>query len=598
MEKRALIAIALSIAILLGWQFFFGMQAEPPGRPPASKPEATAPTPPAGSGAPVPQAVPLPRAAVAAPPVAEVVTPLYRASFAGDGSVTDWAIEHWTLRRVLISGALRPLAVAVHRPGQAPELVALVPDASRVEVSAAAPVGRLTFRGTTADGLRIRRTLEFHADSFRVGATLELEGSARSPDPLDLVMYWTTPVAKPGATPEEPWHTFGEAKDGQHLLGRILVDQPGADPAAYDAPPPALLDSKDAGAVRALKEPRLVPDAIVGEEHRWAALEDDFFIAALMRRQGSALGRGRATDVAQVGFVFRGIQPAAGQAWQGGGDLYVGPKAWDRLRAQGVGLEAAQARNYGRFAWVLFPMWWFCVPLLWLMNLFGTWLPGQNYGVAIILLTVLVKVVFYPLSLKSMRSMKQMQALQPKLNALRSKYKSDPQRFQREQMEIFKKEGVNPMGGCLPMVVQIPIFYALYLTLQYSVELQGAPFMLWITDLSKKDPYYVLPILMGISMLWQQKMTPTVGDPRQTQIMMIMPVVFTFMFLEFPTGLVLYWLVNNVLTIGQQYLIDRSWARSGAGGGPGPGPKGEAGSPKARRGWRSLGRAASSDSGA
>jgi YidC/Oxa1 family membrane protein insertase len=263
-----------------------------------------------------------------------------------------------------------------------------------------------------------------------------------------------------------------------------------------------------------------------------------------------------------------------------------------------VGLEAAQARNYGRFAWVLFPMWWFCVPLLWLMNLFGTWLPGQNYGVAIILLTVLVKVVFYPLSLKSMRSMKQMQALQPKLNALRSKYKSDPQRFQREQMEIFKKEGVNPMGGCLPMVVQIPIFYALYLTLQYSVELQGAPFMLWITDLSKKDPYYVLPILMGISMLWQQKMTPTVGDPRQAQIMMIMPVVFTFMFLEFPTGLVLYWLVNNVLTIGQQYLIDRSWARSGAGGGPGPGPKGEAGSPKARRGWRSLGRAASSDSGA
>jgi YidC/Oxa1 family membrane protein insertase len=154
-----------------------------------------------------------------------------------------------------------------------------------------------------------------------------------------------------------------------------------------------------------------------------------------------------------------------------------------------------------------------------------------------------------------------MQALQPQLTALKAKYKSDPQRFQREQMELFRKHRVNPMGGCLPMVVQIPIFYALYLTLQYSVELQGAPFMLWISDLSKKDPYYVLPVLMGVSMLVQQKMTPTVGDPRQAQIMLIMPVIFTFMFIEFPTGLVLYWLVNNCLSIAQQYLIDRAARR-------------------------------------
>jgi YidC/Oxa1 family membrane protein insertase len=154
--------------------------------------------------------------------------------------------------------------------------------------------------------------------------------------------------------------------------------------------------------------------------------------------------------------------------------------------------------------------------------------------------------------------MKQMQALQPQLNALRSKYKSDPQRFQREQLDLFRQHKVNPMGGCLPMVVQVPIFYALYLTLQYSVELRGAPFVLWIQDLSQKDPWYVLPILMGASMLIQQKMTPTVGDPRQARIMLIMPVIFTFMFLEFPTGLVLYWLVNNVLSIAQQALIDRT----------------------------------------
>jgi YidC/Oxa1 family membrane protein insertase len=319
-----------------------------------------------------------------------------------------------------------------------------------------------------------------------------------------------------------------------------------------------LKDSKEAPAGPELKDLALVPDVVVPGEARWAALEDDYFIAALIPRGGAALSRGRGREVAEVGVAFREVRLGPGQTWHGTAELYVGPKEWERLRALDVGLEAAQARNYGHFMWVLFPMWWFCVPLLWLMNFFGTWLPGQNYGVAIILLTVLVKLAFYPLSLKSMRSMKQMQGLQPQLNALRAKHRSDPQRFQREQMDLFRKHRVNPMGGCLPMVVQIPIFYALYLTLQYSVELQGAPFILWITDLSKKDPYYVLPILMGISMLVQQKMTPTVGDPRQAQIMLIMPVIFTFMFLEFPTGLVLYWLVNNVLTIAQQYLIDRS----------------------------------------
>ena len=431
---------------------------------------------------------------------------------------------------------------------------------AKTEVTPAQPVGRLTFTGATPDGLRIRRTLEFRADSYRVTATLGIEGPASGAGPVDVLMYWTTPIAEPGATPDQPWHTFGEGKDGQHLLGRILVDRPGADLEAHDAPAPALKDPKESPAGPELKDPHVVPEVVVPGEHRWAALEDDYFIAALIPRPAGPVIRGRAQDVAEAGLVFRDVEVGAGRNWEGRGDLYVGPKEWERLRALDVGLEEAQARNYGLFVWVLFPMWWFCVPLLWLMNFFGTWLPGQNYGVAIILLTVLVKVVFYPLSLKSMRSMKAMQALQPQVNALRSKYKSDPQRVQREQMELFRKHGVNPVGGCLPMVVQIPIFYALYLTLQYSVELQGAPFMLWITDLSKKDPYYVLPILMGISMLIQQKMTPTVGDPRQAQIMLIMPVVFTFMFLEFPTGLVLYWLVNNCLSIGQQYLIDRSAA--------------------------------------
>jgi YidC/Oxa1 family membrane protein insertase len=207
---------------------------------------------------------------------------------------------------------------------------------------------------------------------------------------------------------------------------------------------------------------------------------------------------------------------------------------------------------------------WLAVPILWLMHRFYEY--THNYGVAIILLTVITKVLFFPLTIKSMTSMKAMQALQPQINALRSKFKSDPQRLQRETMELYRAHKVNPLGGCLPMVVQIPIFYALYVALSVSVDIQNAPFIcfgrlfgvdLWICDLAAHDPTYVLPILMGISMFIQQKMTPVMGDPRQAKMMLFMPVVFTFMFLNLPAGLVLYWTLSNVLQIAQQKYMER-----------------------------------------
>jgi YidC/Oxa1 family membrane protein insertase len=207
---------------------------------------------------------------------------------------------------------------------------------------------------------------------------------------------------------------------------------------------------------------------------------------------------------------------------------------------------------------------WLAVPILWVMHRFYEF--THNYGVAIILLTVITKVLFFPLTIKSMTSMKAMQVLQPQINALRSKYKSDPQRLQRETMELYRTHKVNPLGGCLPMVVQIPIFYALYVALSVSVEIQNAPFIcfgrlfgtdLWICDLAAHDPTYVLPILMGISMFIQQKMTPVMGDPRQAKMMLFMPVVFTFMFLNLPAGLVLYWTLSNVLQIAQQKYMER-----------------------------------------
>jgi len=565
MEKRALLAIALSVGILLAWQALFA----PPPTPPPAVPEVSpppappgpAPTPEPAAAALIPRSAPVDSAEVAA----EVTTPLYRVTFGSDGSVRGWWLRYRGIKPLVVGGTPGPLAVGIARPGQPPEIVALRPEASRVDLTTEQPAGVLSFSGATREGVRVQKVLRFRADSHRIDVQLRAEARDSKVTPVTLALYWTSPVAQPGPARDAPWLTFGEGPEHQQLLGRILVGRDAGLLAAFDAPNPALKDLKDTPGGPELKDPQPVPAALVSADRGWVALENDYFIAALIRAEGGSLMRARERDLAQTGLFFPDVRVELGQPWEGRGQLYVGPKEWDRLKAVGVGLEAAQARNYGDFLWLPWmPMWWFCVPLLWLMNFFGTHVPGQNYGVAIILLTVLVKVLFYPLTHKSMSSMKQMQALQPQLNALRSKYRSDPPRFQREQMELFRKHKVNPMGGCLPMIVQVPIFYALYLTLQYSVELQGAPFLLWITDLSKKDSYYVLPILMGVSMLVQQKMTPTVGDPRQARIMLVMPVIFTFMFLEFPTGLVLYWLVNNVLSIAQQYLIDRAALRTKA----------------------------------
>ena len=151
-----------------------------------------------------------------------------------------------------------------------------------------------------------------------------------------------------------------------------------------------------------------------------------------------------------------------------------------------------------------------------------------------------------------------MQVLQPKIMELKEKYKNDPQKMNAEMIQLYKKHKANPLGGCLPMLIQIPVFFALYNVLQNAIELRGAPFYFWVTDLSAKDPYYILPIIMGVTMVLQQRMTPSTADPQQQKIMMLMPVIFTFLFLTFPSGLVLYWLVNNVLAIGQQLYINKT----------------------------------------
>lgn len=213
-------------------------------------------------------------------------------------------------------------------------------------------------------------------------------------------------------------------------------------------------------------------------------------------------------------------------------------------------------------------------PTLWLLNFFHKY--THNYGIAIILVTVLFKAIFWPITQKGLMSMKNMQKLQPKMVKLKEKYKDDPQAMNREVMNLYKTYKVNPLGGCLPMVLQIPVFFALYKVLLQSIELRHAPFMLWITDLSAPDrlmigfdiPFIggipVLTLLMGASMFLQQKLSPTTADPTQQRIMMFLPVVFTFMFLNFASGLVLYWFINNLLAILQQYLINQKTKKATA----------------------------------
>ncbi|MCW8893454.1 MAG: membrane protein insertase YidC [Deltaproteobacteria bacterium] len=225
---------------------------------------------------------------------------------------------------------------------------------------------------------------------------------------------------------------------------------------------------------------------------------------------------------------------------------YFGPKQIEFLAASHNSFESTI--HYGFFH----PL---AKPLMVVLKFFYDFI--GNYGFAIVLLTICIKIIFWPLTQKSYKSMKGMQKLQPEMKKMREKYGADKQKLNQEMMAFYKENKVNPLGGCLPMVIQIPVFFALYRVLLGSIELRHAPFMLWITDLSAKDPYYVTPLIMGVTMFLQQKMTPTNMDPTQEKIMLMMPVVFTFMFLNFPSGLVIYWLTNNVLTILQQYLIRR-----------------------------------------
>jgi YidC/Oxa1 family membrane protein insertase len=559
MEKRTILAFVLAMALLMVYQALF----LPPS--PERPPEKTAAEPPATDkpvpGRPVPEKAPAPpeRASVRpqapapqipAPPerppqrLATVEGPLYRATVSSEGGkLQEFALKYRGDKPMVILGDLGPSGLLVAPgPGKPATPVAMQLDVERLVLEPGRP-GSLTLSGV-ADGLRVRQILTFDPGGYGIDVRVSVANGAGEPRTPSVELAWSTRAA---------WRDAKERFQGQH---------------------PTELVWSAKGWVDRVDDLTAVPDKAIDGE--WIGLGSVWYLSALLPRtqgfqlltagekapeakNGAGGPAGRATAMTRATPTI-----APGATWEGHVTVFVGPKEYDRLRA--LGLDGTI--NFGGFPlpkrWGGLPMEWLGIPILLVLNWVFAYV--GNYGVAIILLTVITKILFYPLTLKSMKSMKAMQALGPQINAMRSKYKSDPQRLQRETMELYRKHKVNPLGGCLPMIAQIPIFYALYLALSVAVELQNAGFLcfgrlwgfdLWICDLAGKDPTYVLPILMGVTMFVQQKMTPTVADPRQAKIMLVMPIFFTFMFLELPSGLVLYWTVSNLLQIAQQWYMDR-----------------------------------------
>ncbi|OPZ03785.1 MAG: Membrane protein insertase YidC [Alphaproteobacteria bacterium ADurb.BinA305] len=281
----------------------------------------------------------------------------------------------------------------------------------------------------------------------------------------------------------------------------------------------------------------------------WVAMVQHYFVGAWLPRAGEQreyFARALGNNLFSAGVILPVASIATGAEGAVSTRLYAGPQEQDKLEGIAPGLDLVV--DYGWLTVIAAPLFWV---LSWFHNLTGNW------GWAIILVTVAIKAIFFPLSAASYKSMAKMRVLGPRLQRMKEMYGNDKAKMQQEMMNLYRTEKINPLGGCLPILVQIPVFIALYWVLLGSVEMRHAPWLGWIQDLSAKDPYFILPIIMGVSMLVQMKLNPTPPDPIQAKVMMAMPIIFTFMFLWFPSGLVLYWVVNNCLSIAQQWQITR-----------------------------------------
>ncbi len=374
----------------------------------------------------------------------------------------------------------------------------------------------LRFQHVAANGIKYVKTFLLHGDLYTIDSALELQNTSTIPlrgtINYALVQRW-----------DDLLNTDSYSFSGPATLVKEEIEEVDVD------------DLKD-GSVA------------YSQDVVWTSFQTKYFLSVVVPG-AQAVER---TQLVRKGDAIENLLESPYFTLQGGERhkldylVYIGPKEPALLKAAGHQLD--KVVEFGFFNLL-------AQPLFTVLTFFYGYF--KNYGVAIILLTILIKIVFWPLTHKSYSSMKSMQKLQPEMAKLRERFKNDKERLNKEMMALYKTHSVNPLGGCLPMLVQIPVFFALYKVLLGSIALRHADFAFWLTDLSAKDPYYITPLLMGASMFVQQKMTPTTADPMQAKIFMMMPVIFTFMFLNFPSGLVIYWLVNNLLTILQQYFIHR-----------------------------------------
>ena len=393
---------------------------------------------------------------------------------------------------------------------------------------------RLIFTWTSSEGITIVKTYTFSPDAYEIGLGIKVRNF--SPEAID-----------------------------NNLTISLRNSLNGAEESRYVFSGPAALIN---GELKEIKIKKIAKqDKYVGRIG-WMAYEDQYFVSAVIPQKAreASVGLGiTSTQVLEATYIDPSgpVPPGTERTYQY--RVYFGPKSLESLGS--VGADLAKIVDFGFFDII-------AKPLLHVMNFLHRYLP--NYGVVIIIITIIVKLLFWPLSNKSYQSMSQMKKLQPKMAELRAKYKNDKKMMNQEIMNLYKLYKVNPLGGCLPMIFQIPVFFAFYKMLYQAIELRHAPFFLWIDDLSAPDrlfsfdftipmmtaPYGipVLTIIMGASMFLQQKMSPPPGDPTQAKMMMFMPIFFTFIFINFPSGLVLYWLVNNILSMGQQYYVTKKTA--------------------------------------
>lgn len=510
MDKKVWIALILSMAVLFFYPYFI-QQFYPAQETQKTAEEAAPAERQAREAAP---AVPAP------PPVKEVrtvvETPLFSSVLSSNGgSIMSFELKRYSEgledERIVNAsekvGKRESFATRIEINGTM-ENISFSPSAEALSIDESQEA-ELVYKGTSSTGLIIEKRYLFSGDAYLIDTGLKVTNPTGN---TISVRAETVLFADVSGTDDTGYHQGPVIKTADKL-----IRQDEGDPAA-------------AGTGRI----------------KWLGLEDKYFLSALIPqadKQVSWTAEAPAPGQSRAAFQLP-LTLAPGETASFSYGSFIGPKEYDRLVKQGLGLE--ESIEFGWFDWL-------AKPSLVILNFFNRFL--GNYGLSIIALTVIIKILFYPLTKKSLNSMREMQKMQPQLAALKEKHKNDKEKMNKELMELYKRNKINPLGGCLPMMLQIPVFIALYEVLYVAIELRHAPFFLWIQDLSAKDPYYITPILMGATMFVQQKMTPTAMDPAQQKIMMFLPLVFTFMFLTFPSGLVLYWLVNNVLTIGQQYYI-------------------------------------------